>query len=142
MKSGSKDPYYHHEFLNRFCLMAAARGLRKREIESGAVWLLSSSSRVSIQSMQSFYIWMDEKSRPLMEPVLGCFLFCDMILGFEKENFSLGLIAVHHCKCRCGYAMTGNGTFTTTSVPLSANPDCTTYSNDDSTKCYDCDSCK
>lgn len=42
----------------------------------------------------------------------------------------------------CGYAMTGNGTFATTSVPVSANPDCTRYSNDDSIKCYDCDSCK
>lgn len=42
----------------------------------------------------------------------------------------------------CGYAMTGPGTFTTTSVPLSSDPDCTRYSNDDSIKCYDCDSCK
>ncbi|XP_024383065.1 tetraspanin-10 [Physcomitrium patens] len=42
----------------------------------------------------------------------------------------------------CGYAMSGRGTFTTTSVPLSANPDCQRYSNDASIKCYDCDSCK
>lgn len=42
----------------------------------------------------------------------------------------------------CGYTMTGNGTFSTTKVPLSDNPDCTRYANDDSIKCYDCDSCK
>ncbi|KAG0631019.1 hypothetical protein M758_1G221200 [Ceratodon purpureus] len=42
----------------------------------------------------------------------------------------------------CGYTMTGNGTFSTTRVPLSDNPDCTSYSNDDSINCYDCDSCK
>ncbi|XP_024372515.1 tetraspanin-10 [Physcomitrium patens] len=42
----------------------------------------------------------------------------------------------------CGYAYTGNGTFTTTSVPLSANPDCVRYTNDETIKCYDCDSCK
>lgn len=68
----------------------------------------------------------------------------DQISPVDYPYSSLNPIQSGCCRppAECGYAMTGNGTFTTTSVPLSANPDCTRYSNDDSIKCYDCDSCK
>jgi len=68
----------------------------------------------------------------------------DEISPADYTNAKLNPVQSGCCRppAECGYAMTGNGNFTTTSVPLSANSDCTRYSNDDSIKCYDCDSCK
>jgi len=68
----------------------------------------------------------------------------DEVLPANYPSYDFNPIQSGCCRppAECGYTMTSNGTFATTSVPLSANPDCTRYSNDDSTKCYDCDSCK